>query len=863
MLATSYHDIAVMGKLRGKFQSFLPEVKDTLGLTPLDEWHYKWNEEFGPRLTALYLFSPEYMYLLEQTWKEYDALEADRRESLRPPLEWQPEFSQRREAARKLLEFRKTIYSPMTEAQMSVAPLQALLHHELETPTETLLTDRMSSWRATLDNWECFQKQVVTRASFFGALSAAQRTSFQILQDWWDSSYSDLDVLRIARGYMESRRDEENYSAPFDDEEVIRGTCMDASLYHADCFRLFCHEFHPRSWEPFTSHRCILSVTYQRQQASLTAISQRFAYSVVNAHSVRSRLPIERPYVRPARLDNKWFAKVDREDQGHPFYLWDAVQRKTIEVGEVCPEYICISHTWGRWRIKDKMAELPGVGWLVPENSLYDVRDVPDMLGRLGDRYIWFDLFCVPQIRGDKRAEIEISRQAAIFRHSRRCIAWLNQCPSFDGVIAALRWLSFQFVRMTTRNAETSVDLDRTLETLVMAARSPVELVACGLETQDVQADPWFTSVWTLQEIVVCPEIELYSRDWQRLGMPGGDTLNLTTFAVFISTAYHYCLPGTCTDVPFSQRDEFFRQVSPLHRGGRGVDYIRDYPLGVRSLMALVFVTQLDQVLIELSPMCLLSTLGRREYKKRDRAPAIMSVIGVTDWYKERLVGGASAAGSSQDTILFGIFSLEFVREAARKIGSPFFTGSTTTLDLDGSGEAERGPGGFVGGRGTMIPISHVSAGHSVGTVAGVLPAQGFVDPRNHPSVAGWTIHGDASVGIESVGIAAFSGSQTPVECEMLRLEYASNEPGGPRSIEKFDTSSPTDFSRQLASIAGGAVMYAVALSQSEQHQTGVLLVKLPNVQRLDSRERLVKVGSYYSVGLLEPSSTEVDWLVL
>lgn len=853
-----------MGKLRGKFRNFLHEVKDTLGLTPLDKWHDEWNEEVGPRLTALYLFSPEYMELLEQTWKEYDALEAARRESSRPPLEWQPEFSQRRKAARELLEFRKTIYSPMSEARMSAAPLQALLHHELKTPAEMLLADRMSSWRATLDNWACFQKQVAVSSSFFGALSAAQRTSFELLQDWWDSSYSDPDVLRAARGYMESRRDEENYSAPFDDKEVIRGTCMDTSLYHADCFRLFCHEFHPRSWEPFTSHRCIMSVTYQRQQASLTAISQRFAHTVVNSHSARSRLPIGRPYVRPARLDNKWFEKVDREDQDRPFYLWDAVQRRTIEVGEVCPEYICISHTWGRWRIKDKMAELPGVGWLVPENTLYDVRDLPDMLGRLGDRYIWFDLFCIPQIRGDKRAEIEISRQAAIFRHATRCIAWLNQCPSFDGVIAALRWLSFRFVKMTTMDAKISADVDRALEMLATAATSPIELVTCDLDTQDVQADPWFTSLWTLQETALCPEIELYSRDWQRLGMDAEDTLNLTTLAVFVSTAYHYCLPGTHTDVPFSQRDEFFRQVSPVHKEGKSVDSIRDYPPGVRSLMVLVFVTQLDQVLIELSPMRLLSTLGRREYRDRDRAPAIMSAIGVNDWYKERLLGSASAAGSTQDTMLFGNVSLDFVREAARKIGGPFYTGSTTALDLDGSAEAGRGPGGFVGGRGTMIPISHISAGHSVGTVAGVLPAEGFVDPRNHPSVAGWTIHGDASVGIKSVGIAAFSGTQAPVECEMLRLEYASNEPGGPRSTEKFDTSSPTDFSRQLARVVGrGAVMYAVALSQSEQHQTGVLLVKLPNVERLDSRERLVKVGSYYSVGLLEPSSTEVDWLVL
>lgn len=843
-----------MGKFRGKLRSLLHNVQDSLGLSPLEKWYIKWNEDIGPRVAALYLFSPEYEELMGQAWREYDDLEAARVRDSRPPLDWQSEFQQQREATRQLWDFRKVIYSPMSAEKMSAAPLQAYLHHKLDTPMEARLEDRMFSWRATLDNWANFQHQAAARPSFLEGLSSAQRTAFQLLKEWWNSSYADPALLEAARDYMESRREVEYHVSPFNDDEVIRETRLDASLYHTDCFYLFCHEFHPRVWEPFTSHRCIMSLSYKRQQASWLAISQRFAHSI--AKCSQGRLPAGTPYIPPARLDNKWFERVDREDQDYPFYLWDAVQKRTIEVGEVCPEYICISHTWGRWRIPGQAAQLPGVPWPVPENTLYDVRDLPDMLERLGERYIWFDLFCIPQIRGDPRAQREISHQAAIFRHSKRCIAWLHQCPSFDGVLDALRWLAFRFLKMTTREGNPLDDIDRTFDALTRAASNPIELIHVVVSPLDVQTDPWFTSLWTLQETVLCPEIELCSRDWQKFQVNEEDPLTLTTMAVFISTAYQYC--ERAVDIPFSQRERYGKEAFPATIEGRGGwDEIQQYPPGVRDLMLVVFLTQLDQVLVDLSPMRVLATLGKRRYKDADRAPAIMSAIGVTDWYNEGL---ENSPNGFTDTMLFGNFSLSFVREAARKIGSQFFTGSPYSLRLTGS--AEKGPGGFLSGEGTMLPISQISAGSSVGNVAGVLPAQGFLAPHDHPSLAEWTIRSDASVEMKKVGITSFSGSQIAVECEMFGMNYAYNELGGSIKVKDVDIRSPTDFARHLSKRSEGATLYAVALSQSEQNQTGILLAHLPG-QDDSSRIRLVKIGDYDLVGVPEPPSTAVDWLVL
>lgn len=845
-----------MGKFRRKVRNFLHDVQDSLGLNPLEKWYIKWNEDVGPRIAAVYLFSPEHEELVDRAWREYDDLEAARSRDSRPLLDWQPEVQKQREATRELLDFKRVIYSPMSDENMSATPLQVYLHDKLDTPLQARLEDRMFSWRATLDNWAKFQHQTAASPSFYEGLSSSQRTAFQLLTDWWNSSYSDPDLLDAARGFMESRREDENHSSPMNDDEVVRETRLNASLYHTDCFYLFCYEFHPRLWEPFTSHRCLMSLSYKRQQASWLAISQRFAHSMAKGHAHR-KLPAGTSYIPPARLDNKWFEKVDREDQDHPFYLWDAVQRQTIEVGDVCPEYICISHTWGRWRIPGQTATVPGVEWPVPQNTLYDVRDLPDMLGHLGERYIWFDLFCIPQIRGDPRAQKEISHQAAIFRHSKRCIAWLNQCPSFNGVVHALRWLAVRFLTMTTRDASPSEDITWTIDALTQDASNPVELIYVNMSPLDVKADPWFTSLWTLQETVLCPEIELYSRDWQRLQVNDEDPLSLTTLAVFISTAYQYC--ENQVDVPFSKREQYFKEAFPeLSDKEEGWEKIQLYPPGVRDLMVLVFLTQLDQVLVDLSPMRVLSTLGQRQYKDADRAPAIMSAIGVTDWYIEK---HETSPNEFKDAMLFGNFSLSFVREAARKIGAPFFTGSPNSLRLTGSA-AERGPGGFLSGEGTMLPISQISGGASKGNIAGVLPAQGFVAPHDHPSVAEWTIRPDASVEMRKVGLTSFSGSQIAVECEMFGMTYASNERGGSTRIKTVDIRSPTDFATHLTEISGGATLFAVALVQSEQNQTGILLAQLPDQHDL-SCIHLVKIGHYDLVGIDEPPTTVVDWLVL
>jgi hypothetical protein len=144
-----------------------------------------------------------------------------------------------------------------------------------------------------------------------------------------------------------------------------------------------------------------------------------------------------------------------------PRFLWDLKKRKNIDTNNLSevPGYTVLSHTWGRWRKivngKPSSVRVDGVQWPVPENTLYDVLELPAKLECLANQWprtpcLWFDLFCIPQDgAGPEMMEIqkaELASQAVIFDRATIGSIWLNEIETWSPLEDAILWLLLDYL---------------------------------------------------------------------------------------------------------------------------------------------------------------------------------------------------------------------------------------------------------------------------------------------------------------------------------------------------------------------------------------------------------------------------------
>ncbi|KAK8074079.1 hypothetical protein PG994_004978 [Apiospora phragmitis] len=352
-----------------------------------------------------------------------------------------------------------------------------------------------------------------------------------------------------AQSYMEMRQHEQDTESPVSSKGLAAagGAATSASLYHAACFKTFLREFHPQAWEPYQCLSHLQAIKTLRYHAGSYALAQRLSFATISPSPPPQG---GRGFPEVFLNEIQWAHKEGPTD--NPRYLWDAEKMLTVD------------HTWGRWRCKDSPpVNVDSVKWKIPKNSRFDVQELPSKLQRLGTRYIWIDLFCIPQ-DGSPDADIEIARQASIFRGCQSSIAWLNDVNSWDGVKHGLRWLSLKLQRNNMRHYDSPKAsvwqvTDDALTDVSQAADVAAEL--CQLHSiahpdqetpseertipkSDVADEPisWFSSLWTLQEAVLCPEITLCSADWTRLTDEWGYDISLQTLMIFLNECRELCL---------------------------------------------------------------------------------------------------------------------------------------------------------------------------------------------------------------------------------------------------------------------------------------------------------------------------------
>ena len=161
------------------------------------------------------------------------------------------------------------------------------------------------------------------------------------------------------------------------------------------------------------------------------------------------------------------------------------------------PAYAAITYTWGRWRLKDdemsKVKAIPvkNVPWKISRvtpDLHFSVQELEAVINRASDPppqttssaasaehvgFVWLDVACIDQRENHPKAASEMGRQANTFRCPAYVYAWLTSLSqqSLDDIF-----------RFLTTNKE---------------RHGPQS--AIGLLSK-LTSDPWFSSLWTLQE---------------------------------------------------------------------------------------------------------------------------------------------------------------------------------------------------------------------------------------------------------------------------------------------------------------------------------------------------------------------------
>lgn len=175
----------------------------------------------------------------------------------------------------------------------------------------------------------------------------------------------------------------------------------------------------------------------------------------------------------------------------------------------------------------------------------------------------------------------------------------MNDVASWTATNLALEWIGLNFLKQAGY-----IIIEQPLDNL--------ERSGFVVEQSDYLASKppinigWLTSLWTLQEAVLCPDMELLDANWLTLTDTWGHAVSIRTLMVLINQ----CQP----------------------------DKTSAWPEGPTELAQLNDLTNLSAIFLSESPavICSVTNLRVCSGPPESRAAAIMSALGVTDWWQTR-----------------------------------------------------------------------------------------------------------------------------------------------------------------------------------------------------------------------------------
>lgn len=573
-----------------------------------------------------------------------------------------------------------------------------------------------------------------------------------------------------------------------------------------------------------------VDLSIRRQAGASLAAAHRLAVATVpisgpTLAGSNGPFRVKDPWM-PVSLDPcPWLQRWWEGPRSSAHFLWDTQTRMTVENALGQTDYLVISHTWGRWRIEGDGEKVEGVPWLVPRTSLFDVTMLPEILSQFPfeARYIWLDLVCIPQ-NGSPLQQEEISKQADIFQNAKWATIWFNRIDSWEGVRSAINWLSGDYLLACPEAASTvnpfeGLELDLLAEqTTGWASLSQIETDAFGYsflhqgKRRRIAPDPWFTSLWTLQEICLRPDMYLCNSKMEVL------VIN-----------------------PRAPRAVSMDHIIALFNSRQNDAFERDsLPWAIHELGCVAAKTSVSQVL-DMSPVALLCHGDRRHCQDINRAPAIMSALGTTEWFRaynqRRLQNSSDGIEMIQNK-----YPLQFVREVVTFFGAVFFASHQIGNGFKKSAQDYSYSLGWrritsIKFQATMMPFTPADSERSSIMVLPHCPV-GVIE---HETVKRWVINSDGSVNVQKAGVVA-SCPQDPNRRAVradVRAFIPTRKMGGFLGNLSY---KDVDLGNWLASFRPGAEKYAISLFEFHHYNAGILLER---VYRSANKREFFKFGTF------------------
>ncbi|KAL2846383.1 hypothetical protein BJY01DRAFT_247286 [Aspergillus pseudoustus] len=249
-----------------------------------------------------------------------------------------------------------------------------------------------------------------------------------------------------------------------------------------------------------------------------------------------------RPTIVPAAYRADIWLKVEKYWPRRLLHIptMKSIERKGTSTynGIQEPNYGILSYTWGRWESNDfDPIQIHGTSWKIP--AVEPEHFTPTMLqavineiGRSVD-HLWLDIACIDQ--DDEATKMdEVGRQVGIFAQAHRMYVWLTY---LDPV--ALHTTLNDFVDCVSYLLFIELDED---------PRPTIKYVARCLTM--LLKDPWFSSLWTLQECTINRKAMILSRDGKPVPARSVDGNFLLTMLANETCAMIYYLGRLAEEAP-------------------------------------------------------------------------------------------------------------------------------------------------------------------------------------------------------------------------------------------------------------------------------------------------------------------------